>query len=210
MDDEVVEDGAVVTAEVARTVVGDLDAAAQPAVGGVQLDEPRDLPAGADALAGGVDPQAEEDRGIDRRRAGGLAAGTDVGVETAQIELVDDGGDRADRVICRHLVLRLRARVARAPLRMHGLEVDQAPDELAALRALDPHIALGLDRTTRPGAALGIVGAGPQRRLRRRPQVTGSGSPAHGPARFQPSRRSQVWAGGSSRSSGPADEYGST
>ena len=153
VDAEVVEDGAVVAAEVVEAATGcrDTDAAAQPAVGGVQLDEPRDLPTRADALAGGVDPQAEEDRGIDRRRAGGLAARMHVGVETAQIELVDDGGDRADRVICRHLVLRLRARVARAPLRMHGLEVDQAPDELAALRALDPHVALGLHRAARRG-----------------------------------------------------------
>ena len=33
---------------------------------------------------------------------------------------------------------------------------------------------------------------------------------AHGPARFQPARRSQVWAGGNARSGAPADEYGST
>jgi hypothetical protein len=33
---------------------------------------------------------------------------------------------------------------------------------------------------------------------------------AHGPDRFRPARRSQVWAGGNATSGAPADEYGST
>jgi hypothetical protein len=53
----------------------------------MHVDEPRDLAARADAIAGGVDPQAEEDGGIDRRRASGLAARTNLGVEGTPIEL---------------------------------------------------------------------------------------------------------------------------
>jgi hypothetical protein len=40
---ELAEHVTVVAAEVVEAVIGDCDAAAQPAVGGVELDEPRDL-----------------------------------------------------------------------------------------------------------------------------------------------------------------------
>ena len=90
----------VVAAEVVEAVIGDCDAAAQPAVGGVELDEPRDLAPRADAVTGGIDPEPQEDLGaLGRGCTGGLAAGADVGVEPTQIELVDDGGDRTHRVI---------------------------------------------------------------------------------------------------------------
>jgi len=57
----------------------------------------------------------------------------------------------------------------------------------------------------------------PAVRRRHRP-ITPPGCPlrgvgrrkAHGPARVQPTRRSQVWATGNARSRAPADEYGST
>jgi len=54
---ELAEDVTVVAAEVVEAVIGDGDAAAQPAVGGVELDEPRDLATRADAVTGGVDPE---------------------------------------------------------------------------------------------------------------------------------------------------------
>jgi len=75
----------------------------------------------------------------------------DVGVETTQIELVDDGGDRTHLVIRGHL----------------GVEVDPPPGDLAALRALDPHVALRLHRAT-PAVP------GPLRSVQRRP---GSSAP---------------------------------
>jgi hypothetical protein len=86
---ELAEDVTVVAAEVAESVIGDCDAAAQPAVGGVELDEPRDLATRADAVTGGVDPEPQEDLGVGGGCAGDLAAGADVGVESAQIELVE-------------------------------------------------------------------------------------------------------------------------
>jgi len=91
---ELAEHVTVVAAEVVEAVIGDCDAAAQPEVGGAELDEPRDLATRADAVTGGIAPEPREDLGIDRWCAGDLAAGADVGVEPAQIELVDDGGDR--------------------------------------------------------------------------------------------------------------------
>jgi hypothetical protein len=146
------EDVTMLAAEVVEAVIGDCDAAAQPAVGGVELDEPRDLATRTDAVTGGVDPQPQEDLGIGGGCAGDLAAGADVGVEPAQIELVDDGGDRTHLVIGGHL----------------GVEVDPPPGDLAALRALDPHVALRLHRATRPGRPRGLVrGTGPQRGLGR-------------------------------------------
>ena len=148
---ELAEDVTVVAAEVVEAVIGDCDAAAQPAVGGVELDEPRDLAPRADAVTGGVDPEPQEDLGVGGGCAGDLAAGADVGVEPAQIELVDDGGDRTHLVIGGHL----------------GVEVDSAPGDLAALRALDPYVALRLHRATRPGRPGGFVGPGPQRGLGR-------------------------------------------
>jgi hypothetical protein len=60
---ELAEDVTVVAAEVVEAVTGDGDAAAQPAVGGVELDEPRDLATRADAVTGGVDPEPQEDLG---------------------------------------------------------------------------------------------------------------------------------------------------
>ena len=57
---QLAEDVTVVAAEVVEAVIGDRDAAAQPAVGGVELDEPRDLATRADAVTGGVDPEAPE------------------------------------------------------------------------------------------------------------------------------------------------------
>jgi hypothetical protein len=53
---ELDEDFAMLVAEVVESVISHLDAAADPAVGGMELDELRDLPAAADPLAGGVHP----------------------------------------------------------------------------------------------------------------------------------------------------------
>ena len=111
-----------------------------------ELDEAVTVVA-ADAVTRGVAPEPEEERGALGRRC---AAGADVGVEPAQIERVDDGGDRTHFVIGGHL----------------GVEVDPAPGDLAALRALDPDVALRLHRATRPGRPGGFVsGTGPQRGL---------------------------------------------
>ena len=149
---EVAEDVTMVAAEVVEAVIGDGDAAAQSAVGGVELDEPRDLATRADAVTGGIDPEPQEDLGVGVWCAGDLAAGADVGVAPAQIELVDDGGDRTHLVIGGHL----------------GVDVDPPSGDLAALRALDPHVALRLHRATRPGRPGGFVrGTGPQRGLGR-------------------------------------------
>jgi hypothetical protein len=63
LGDELAEHVTVVTAEVVEAVIGDCDAAAQPAVGGVELDEPRDLATRADAVTGGIDPEPQEDLG---------------------------------------------------------------------------------------------------------------------------------------------------
>jgi hypothetical protein len=52
---ELAEEVTVVAAEVVEAVIRDCDAAAQLAVGGVELDEPRDLATRADAVTGGVD-----------------------------------------------------------------------------------------------------------------------------------------------------------
>ena len=68
-----------------------------------------------------------------------------------------------------------------------------APDDLATLRALDPHVARRRHRTIRPGRH-----GGPRRW--RRPTTRAGSLPCagrrpladHGPARLQPSRRSQV------------------
>src|ERR1041385_9231873 len=91
---ELAEHVTVVAAEVVEAVIGDGDAAAQPAVDGVKLDEPRDLAPRADAVTGGMAPEPQEDLGVAGGCAGDLAAGTDVGVEPAKIELVDDGPRR--------------------------------------------------------------------------------------------------------------------
>jgi hypothetical protein len=49
-----------------------------------------------------------------------------------------------------------------------GVEVDPPPGDLAALRALDPHVGRWLHRATRPGRSGGFVGGtGPQRGLGR-------------------------------------------
>jgi len=60
---QLAEEFTVVAAEIVEAVIGDCDAAAQPAVGGVELDEPRDLATRADAVTGGVDPEPQEDLG---------------------------------------------------------------------------------------------------------------------------------------------------
>ena len=68
-------------------------------------------------------------------------------MEPAQIELVDDGGDRTHLVTGGHL----------------GVEVDPPPGDLAALRALDSHVALRLHRATRTGGFVSGAGrTGPQ------------------------------------------------
>ncbi len=103
----------------------------------MKLDEPRDLrPEPMPSLVAWT----QSPRRI-LGCAGDLAAGADVGVEPAQIEPVDDGRDRTHLVIGRPL----------------GVEVDPAPDDRAALRALDPHVALRLHRATRPGRPGGLV-----------------------------------------------------
>jgi hypothetical protein len=66
---QLAEDVIVVAAEVVEAVIGDCDAAAQPAGGGVELDESRDLATRADAVMGGIDPEPQEDLGV----AGGPA-----------------------------------------------------------------------------------------------------------------------------------------
>jgi hypothetical protein len=58
---ELIEDHALLTAKVVQPVNRDVDAAGEPAVRGVELDEARDLASRADALARGVDPQCQED-----------------------------------------------------------------------------------------------------------------------------------------------------
>jgi len=132
---EIAEDLTVVAAEVVEAVTGDRHPAAQPAVGGGELAEPRDRSPRADAVTGGIAPAPQQDLGVGGRCTGDLAAGAAVGVALAQIELVDDGGDRTHRVISGHL----------------GVEVDPPPGDLAALRARDPHVALPPHRATRPG-----------------------------------------------------------
>ena len=111
------------------------------------------------------------------------------------IAAYDDGGDRTHLVIGRHL----------------GVEVDPP-------QVIWPRCA----RWTRAARAPAAPGnsARPTRRVHRRPgPTTGAGSltsagrrplVGHGPARFQPARKSQVSAGGNARSDAPADEYGST
>jgi hypothetical protein len=86
-------------------------------------------------------------------------------VEPAPIELVDDGGDRTHLVIGGHLGGDRTHLVIGGHL---GVAVDPPPGVLAALRALDPYVALRLHRATRPGRPGGFVGgAGPQRGLGR-------------------------------------------
>lgn len=85
LGDEFAEHVTVVTAEVVEAVIGDCDAAAQPAVGGVELDEPRDLATRADAVTGGIDPESQENLGVGGRCAGDLAASADLGIEPAQV-----------------------------------------------------------------------------------------------------------------------------
>jgi hypothetical protein len=144
---ELTEDVTLVAPEVVEAVIGDRGAAAQPPVGGVELDEPRDLATRADAITGGIDSGGSWGRWLvsrQFRRERGRR------VETAQIELVHDGGDRTHLVIGGHL----------------GVEV--APGDLAALRALDPHAVLRLHRATRPDRPGGFIGvSGPQWRLGR-------------------------------------------
>jgi hypothetical protein len=82
---ELAEHVTVVAAEVVEAVIGDCAAAAQPAVGGVELDEPHDLATRADAVTGGIDPAPREDLLVGGGCAGDLAAGADAGVEPAQI-----------------------------------------------------------------------------------------------------------------------------
>jgi len=72
-------------------VIGDRDDDAQPAVGGVELDELRHLATRANAITGGIDPESQEDLGVGGGCAGDLAAGADVGVSPAQIELINQG-----------------------------------------------------------------------------------------------------------------------
>jgi hypothetical protein len=60
---ELAEHVTVVAAEVAEAVIGDCDAAAQPAGGGVELDQPRDLATRADAVTGGMAPEPQKDLG---------------------------------------------------------------------------------------------------------------------------------------------------
>jgi len=98
---ELAEDVTVVAAEVVEAVIGDRHPAAQPAVGSVELDEPRDLATRADTVTGGIDPEPQEDLGVGCGCAGDLAAGADVSVELAQIEPVDDDGARTQLVIRR-------------------------------------------------------------------------------------------------------------
>jgi len=159
---ELAEDVTVVAAEVVEAVIGDCAAAAQPAVGGVELDEPRPprdpsqrrhpavggveldeprrITPRADAITGGIDPEPQEDLGVGGGCTGALAqdgavtpngsitlepapplvrAAADIGVAPAQIEPVDDGGDRT------HLVIGGQV----------GVEVAPSPGDLAALRA---------------------------------------------------------------------------
>jgi len=131
---ELAEAVTVVAANVVEAVIGDCGAAAQPAVGGVELDEPRDLTTRADAVPGGVDPEPQEDLGVGGGRADDLAAGADVGVALAQLELVDDGGERTHLVIGGHL----------------GVDVDPPQGIWPRCARLTPYVALRLHRATRP------------------------------------------------------------
>ena len=76
---------------------------------------------------------------------------------------------------------------------------------------VDPHGVLRLHRAARPGRAGGCIGGPAHNGGWVADPVWGTRPlAAHGPARFQPARKSQVWAGGNARSGAPADEYGST
>ena len=188
---ERVEHTALLAAKIIEPVIGHLDAAADPPVGVVKLDELGDLPAAADAVAGGEHPERQQDLRIDRRRAGALAARPQLAVQAAQIELLDDRDDRARGKRCGE----------------RGVEIDAAPAELRAIGPAQAEVALWIDGAARRRVIRGHL---VEQRLLVRAWIT-----IHGAHRRQPSRHSQVWAVGrtrscSSSSAADADEYGST
>jgi hypothetical protein len=75
----------VLDAKVAEGMVIGPQPAAEPLVGVVTLAEPREVARGSNALTGGVEPDGQEDLGIERGPPRLAAARGDGGVETRQV-----------------------------------------------------------------------------------------------------------------------------
>ena len=96
---EVVEQFAMVGAEVGEGVVVGGHVAGDPLEGGVVPAEPVQLPGAADPLDGGVEPQRHEDLGVDGGTSGPPFDGLDAVVQGAEVEPLDVVPDDAGGMV---------------------------------------------------------------------------------------------------------------
>jgi hypothetical protein len=90
---QLVEELEVVDAEIGQGVITDRDASGQPLEGVVMVAEPGQGAGTADAFEGGVEPDGDEDAGVDRRSARAAFDGPDPSIERGQVELRDEVPD---------------------------------------------------------------------------------------------------------------------
>ena len=74
---------------------------AEPLVGQVAGGEAFEFAGAADAVEGGVEPECEQDAGVDGRVADVAFDGLDGGVQWREVELQSEGPDGADHVVGR-------------------------------------------------------------------------------------------------------------
>ena len=122
LDEERIEQLGRLHPEVGKGVVVHRDPAGEPAVGVVLGARPIERPGAADSLRGRVQPEADEDRRVDRGAATVALDGPDPRVEGRQVEALDEGPDEARPVV----------------VRQKALEIRWAERDLVALRALEP------------------------------------------------------------------------
>src|SRR5664280_1083549 len=122
LDEELVEELGGLHPEVGQGVVVDPHAAGDPAVRVVLVTQAVEGPRRADPLEGGVQPERDEDRGVDRRASAVALGRPDPRVEGGEIEALDEGPHQARPVLGRQ----------------EALEVGRAQPDLLAARLLEP------------------------------------------------------------------------
>jgi hypothetical protein len=122
VDQQPLEELALLDPEVAERLVVDAYAPAQPLEGEMLAAQARQAPCAADTLQRGVEPQRHHQARIGRGVAGSALHGFDLLVERSEVELLREGPHQAHAMIMRDEVVE----AARAPLDLAALGLAQA------------------------------------------------------------------------------------
>ena len=139
---QIVERGLMRDAEITQRVVIHRDPAAQPAIGVMAVAEPIHFARAADAVHGRVEPERDQDLGINRRAAGAAFPRADGRIERRQIQALDEAPDQARRVARRQ-----------QRLKVAGLQLD-----LITIRRLVPRRRVIAPVAGRPRITVGKQG----------------------------------------------------